>query len=97
MIYVAAFIGGPFFGAYLMAENLRVFGQSRSSWFTWIAAILFTALFAFCCSLENSFIEKIPNFVIPVIYSTIYMFLAKQYQGRQIDEYFEAGSSKWPI
>ncbi|MCP9611115.1 hypothetical protein [Coprobacter tertius] len=93
MIYVAAFIGGPFAGAYLMAENFSVFGRRRFAGITWIATFIFITLFA----LEYSFMEKIPNFLIPVTYSTIYMFLAKCYQGEQIRECLETGGLKWSI
>ena len=69
-IYVGTFLGGPLVAGYLMANNFKVFGESNKGKRTWMYTIITTiVIFGGIFLIPN--IDKIPNQIIPLIYTGI--------------------------
>jgi len=82
-IYVGTMLGGPLAAGYLIAENFKAFNEINKAKKTWIFAIIATIIIfggVFMIP-ENS---KIPNQMIPLIYTGIAYYLVQHFQGQQI-------------
>jgi hypothetical protein len=95
-IYVGTFLGGPLVAGYLAAENFKRLGQQdkvRQTWFIAIGAtiVIFGGIFLI------PGIEKIPNIIIPLIYTAIAQMLIRRYQGAAIKAHIEAGGQTFSI
>ncbi|CAN5913619.1 hypothetical protein BH11BAC7_BH11BAC7_08760 [soil metagenome] len=91
-IYPAAFVGGPLAAGYIIAHNFKVFGQPEKSRNTWIISILFAVLlFLVVFNLPANI--KIPNVLIPLIYTGIAYGAMFYSQEKQIEAYLQKGGS----
>ncbi len=91
-IYVGTFLGGPLVAGYLIAENFKAFGEINRAKKTWVYAIItLIILFVLIFSIPDN--VKIPNQIIPLIYTIITYYLVKYYQGKNIEEYISTGGS----
>jgi hypothetical protein len=89
-IYIGTFIGGPLVAGYLASENFKKLGQPDKVKMTWIISISVTIIiFGGIFLIPN--IEKVPNFVIPLIYTGITQFLIHKFQGEAIKAHIEDG------
>ena len=89
-IWTATLFGGPLAGGYLIAENFKVFNEPDKAKKTWIYAIIATVLiFGGIFLIPNP--DKIPEQLIPLIYTAIAYYLVKHFQGTQIDSHIKAG------
>jgi 4-amino-4-deoxy-L-arabinose transferase-like glycosyltransferase len=89
-IYVGTFLGGPLVAGYLAAENYKKLGQPNKVKNAWIIAILATiAILGALFFLPG--VEKIPNYIIPLIYTGIAQFLVQKYQGNAIKAHIAKG------
>ena len=89
-IYVGTFLGGPLVAGYLAAENFKQLGQMDKVKTTWIIAICATILiFGGLFLIPN--IEKVPNYIIPLIYTGIAHFLVQKFQGVAIKAHIANG------
>jgi Na+/alanine symporter len=98
-IWVGTFLGGPLVAGYLIAENFKVFNENEKAKITWIIAIVTTIVIFGGLSFipEN---VKIPNQIIPIVYTVIASSLAKRFQEQKSNEYIENGGkyySWWRI
>jgi hypothetical protein len=89
-IRIGTFIGGPLVAGYLAAENFKKLGQSDKAKNAWIISIITTLIILSGIFLipEN---VKIPNYIIPLIYTWVAYFLVNRYQGDAIKEHIEKG------
>ena len=89
-IWVGSFLGGPLVGGYFIAENFKVFKDYEKAKKTWIIAIISTIIIFGGIFLipENA---KIPNQIIPLIYTAIAYYIAKHYQEEKINEHIKNG------
>ncbi|HVT85837.1 MAG TPA: hypothetical protein VHD35_11600 [Chitinophagaceae bacterium] len=95
-IYVGTFLGGPLVAGYLAAENFKQLGQTDRVKTTWIIAILATMIiFGAVFLIPN--IEKVPNYIIPLIYTGIAQFLVQKYQGLAIKTHIAAGGQTYSV
>ena len=95
-IYVGTFLGGPLVAGYLMAENFKQLGQQEKVKTTWIIGIAASiVIFGGAFLIPN--IEKVPNYVIPLIYLGITQFFVKKYQSAAIKTHIETGGSMYSI
>lgn len=98
-IWVGTFLGGPLVAGYLIAENFKVFNDSEKVKTTWIIAIVSTiGIFGGLSFIPEN--VKIPNQIIPIIYSAVAFFLAKRFQEQKLNEHIENGGklySWWRI
>ena len=96
-IYVGTFLGGPLVAGYLAAENFKQLGQTDKVKTTWLIAIGATIII-----LGGTFlipgIDKIPNYIIPLINTVIAQLLVSKFQGKAIEAHIETGGqtfSNW--
>jgi hypothetical protein len=96
-IVLGSFLGGPLVSTYLIAENFRNLGQRNKIRMTWIiGAVVTVVLYVFAFTIPKYI--KIPNVVIPAIYTLIAQRIAKHYQGNDIKTHLEGGGqvySQW--
>lgn len=89
-IWVGTFLGGPLAAGYLIAENFKAFNDKDKANKSWIYAIIaavvvFGGIFLIP---ENI---KIPNQIIPLIYTAIAYFLVQHFQGQNISAHINSG------
>lgn len=90
MIYIGTFLGGPLVAGYFIAENFKVFGEHNNAKKTWIYTIIATVIiFGGIFLIPDN--VKIPNQIIPFIYTAIVYYLAKHFQGQHIEAHLHSG------
>lgn len=95
-ISVGTFLGGPLTGGYLMAENFKRLGENERAKATWIISIVATiVIFGGLFIIPG--IEKVPNYIIPIVYTSVAGYLAKRFQGASIREHIETGGEVYSI
>lgn len=98
-IHVGTFLGGPLVAGYLIAENYKAVGEYSKYKKTWIITILLTiVIFTLLYLIPDN--SRIPNYIFPVIYSSIAFSLVKTFQGELIEAHQNAGGlfySWWRI
>lgn len=89
-IWVGTFLGGPLAAGYLIAENFKAFNDKDKAKKTWIYAIIATVVVFGGVFLipEN---VKIPNQIIPLIYTAIIYYLVQHFQGQNISAHLNSG------
>ncbi|GEP52775.1 hypothetical protein FNO01nite_34470 [Flavobacterium noncentrifugens] len=87
-IWVGTFLGGPLVAGYLIAENFKAFGEPEKAKKTWIISIGVTILIFGGLLLipENA---KIPNQIIPIVYTVIAYYCLIHFQGQKINNHIE--------
>jgi hypothetical protein len=87
---VGTFLGGPLVAGYLIAENFKSFSDPDQAKKTWIYAIIATiVIFGGIFLIPDT--VKIPNQIIPLIYTGIAYYLVQHFQGQKITAYINAG------
>jgi uncharacterized membrane protein YeaQ/YmgE (transglycosylase-associated protein family) len=90
MIMVAAFLGGPLVGAYLIGKNFRVFNEPSRARRTLIYSVIGTViLFGLFFSIPDR--NQIPPVLFPLICAVIAQNIVKSYQGYRIQCYLSEG------
>ncbi|TVQ13910.1 MAG: hypothetical protein EA361_09050 [Bacteroidetes bacterium] len=93
-ISLATFLGGPIAAAILMRRNFLNVNEDKKALNTLFIGILSTLLlFVGIFSLPESFWDKIPNFILPGIYTGIIFMIAERTQGQMIKEHKESKGS----
>jgi Na+/alanine symporter len=96
-IYLGTFIGGPLVAGYLIAENFKQLGQLEKVKITWVISILSTiVIFGGLFLIPNA--DKVPNYIIPIIYTGIAQLLVKKFQEESIKAHIAKGGqtfSNW--
>lgn len=98
-IGIATFLGGPLAAGYLIRENylsLNKPDEAKNSLLIGIIStvLLFTGVFM----VPDSIMDKVPNQIIPAIYTGIILFIVAKTQGNILFEHKENGNgfySKW--
>jgi uncharacterized membrane protein len=89
-IWVGTFIGGPLTAGYLIAENFKAFNEPDKAKMTWIFAIIATiVIFGGVFLIPDN--VKIPNQIIPLIYTAIAYYTVQHFQGKNITTYINSG------
>jgi peptidoglycan/LPS O-acetylase OafA/YrhL len=95
-IYVGTFLGGPLVAGYLAAENFKKLAQPDKARSAWLIAIASTiALVAIVFLIPN--IEKIPSYIIPIIYAGLAQYLVQKNQGAAIKLHVEKGGPVFSV
>lgn len=85
---IATFLGGPLAGAYMMGENFKAMGKPREGQISLVSGIVFTLLlFTFLFLAPENVIDRVPQQLIPGIYTLIFYFLVDHYQGEALKQY----------
>ena len=95
-LWVGSFIGGPLVAGYIIAENFKAFNQPSNAQKTWLITIVSTIIiFGGIFLIPDN--VKIPNQLIPLIYTTVAYYILKHYQGTEIESHIESGGQvyKW--
>src|SRR3970040_1304083 len=89
-IWGGTFLGGPLVAGYLIAENVKAFNEFDKAKMTWIYAIITTiVVFGGVFLIPDN--VKIPNQVIPLIYTAIAYYLVQHFQGQNISTHLDSG------
>lgn len=84
-ISIATFIGGPLAAGYLMRQNFKALDKEREGLISVILGIVFTVLiFLPLFILPEETIDKIPNQLIPLIYTSVIYFVVEATQGSDL-------------
>ncbi len=89
-IYVGTFLGGPLVAGYLIAENFKNFNEPDKARKTLIYSIIATIIIFGGIFLIPDTV-KIPNQIIPLIYTGIAYLLVHRFQGKQITSHIDTG------
>lgn len=97
-IGIATFIGGPLAAGYMMRQNyinLNNFRDGNRALTIGIVTtiLLFAALFA----LPEEIMNKIPNYILPAIYTGIVYLIVERLQGFALNQHEEAGRNFIPV
>jgi len=89
-IWLGTFLGGPLAAGYLIAENFKAFNDKDKAKKTWVYAILATIIvFGGVFMIPEN--VKIPNQIIPLIYTAIAYYLVQYFQGQNISTHINSG------
>jgi hypothetical protein len=95
-IYVGTILGGPLVAGYLAAENFKHIGQPDKVKNAWFVAILSTVvIFGVVFYIPD--VQKLPRYIIPIIYSGIAQYLVQRFQGNAIKEHIQQGGQVYSI
>ncbi|HBO26476.1 MULTISPECIES: hypothetical protein [Culturomica] len=84
-IALATFFGGPFAAALLIRKNCIVLGQERWGFNALILGIITTVLLFGCIfMIPEPVLDKIPNALIPAIYTAIICMIVEKVHGREL-------------
>ena len=89
-VWVGTYLGGTLVAGYMIAANFKAFGEAGKARTTWIASILATIALFFVV-FYAPYIDRVPNFLFPLVYTGIAVMLMQLYQGEQIRCHFRAG------
>lgn len=91
-IAIACFFGGPAAAGYLMKKNYEAYNQADNGNKAFVIGIISTLLiFAGIFSLPEHIIDKIPNTIIPLIYTGIIYLIVEKIQGGWLKAHKESG------
>lgn len=91
-ITIATYFGGPAAAGYLVKKNYESYDQENKGKKAFIIGIISTLLiFAGIFSIPEHIIDKIPNAVIPAIYTGIIYLIVEKIQGQWLKEHKESG------
>ena len=83
---------GPLVSGYLIAENFKVFNEISKAKNTWFCSIIGSILiFGVAFSIPDD--VKIPNQIIPLIYTAIAYLLVERFQSKNISAYIALGGN----
>lgn len=97
-IALASFLGGPLAAGWLVSVNYRRLGEPRSARNALIQGILATAaLLALMVGLPTAWVEAIPGFTLPLLYTGLIWYLAERFQGRILTAHFAQGGQRYSL
>ncbi len=91
-ITIATYFGGPLAAGYLVKKNYETLGQPDNAKKSLIIGVVSTLLiFAGIFSIPEDIIDKIPNALIPLIYTGIIYLIVERVQGESLKIHKEYG------
>lgn len=93
-ITIGTFLGGPLAAGYLTAENFSNMGQAKSARVTWAVCVTFT-IAMLCAIFMIPQLEKIPNYLVPVIYIGITQTVVQKLQSKSIEAHIATGGKMY--
>jgi branched-subunit amino acid permease len=95
MVRVSTLLAGPFAAAYLMAENYKTFGQEKLARKSLIFGSVTTVfIFGTLLLLPEKVLDKVPRFLLPILFSIIAQLLMRKLQTPEIETYLTEGGQK---
>lgn len=94
-ISVATFFGGPLAAGFLISKNYKAFGNDNAARNSIFIGIISTILlFAGIFMLPEKIIDRIPQALIPAIYTAIIAGLVEKLQGQKIKSFLDNNGQK---
>ena len=94
-IGIATFLGSPLASSILIRHNYVQLGDERKGKIAILLGVVFTvAMFVGIFSIPEATIAKIPQQIIPAIYTAIVYFIVEKFQGEHLKQ-FEAEGLKY--
>ncbi len=94
-ISVATFFGGPIAAGFLISKNYKIFGDENAARNSIFIGIISTVLlFAGILMIPEHIIDKIPQALIPGIYTAIIAGLVEKLQGQKIKDFLSENGQK---
>lgn len=91
-IAIATYFGGPAAAGYLVKKNYESYNQEDNGKKAFLIGIISTLLiFAGIFSIPEHIIDKIPNVIIPAIYTGIIYLIVEKIQGKWLKEHKDSG------
>lgn len=91
-ITIATYFGGPLAAGYLVKKNYETLGQPHNARKSLLIGIVSTILiFAGIFSIPEEIVNKIPNALIPLIYTGIIYLIVERIQGESLKNHKESG------
>jgi len=95
-MWLVAFLGGPLSAGYIIAENFKTFNETKKVKITWAITIAATILiFGSIFALPETIMDKMPNQLIPLIYTGIAAAIIYHYQKAKMTDFFAEGGEKY--
>ena len=95
MVRVSTLLAGPFAAAYFMAENYKTLGQEKQARQSLIYGVLATVfIFGTLLVLPEKVIDKVPTFLLPVLFAFLAQFLMRKFQSQEVESYLTGGGQK---
>lgn len=92
-ISIATFLGGPLAAGYLVRENYLSLNKPDEAKKAFVYGLLATvAVFGFIFMMPESIMEKVPNQIVPLIYTVIIYYIVEQTQGETLNLHKELGN-----
>jgi hypothetical protein len=89
-IGIATYLGGPLAAGFLIRKNYINLNQERKGLNSLIIGIVSTfILFVGLFSIPENIIEKIPNALIPLVYTGVIYLIVESIQGKELKEFKE--------
>jgi len=93
-IAIATFFGGPAAAGYLMKKNLEELDKASVGLKIYITGIVVTILiFSGISLMPDHVIDKVPNSIIPAIYTLIVYLIAEKMFGQTLKDHASAGGT----
>lgn len=89
-IWLGAFLGGPVVAGYFISQNFRAFKDDKKTKITLLITTV-TSIALFTALLLTPDNVKIPNQLIPLLYSGISYYITKHFQEQKINEHIKNG------
>ncbi len=97
-VSTATFLGGPIAAGLMIANNYKVFGRIDLAFISIFLGFVSTFLLVVFLNFgPTEIIEKIPNQILPIIYTLIVYVIIKTTQDEEIKEYLDSGGKKASI
>lgn len=92
-IGIATFIGGPLAAGYLVRENyLSLNKPEEAKKSLWIGILATVILFGGIYMISESTMDKVPNQILPIIYTGIILFIVEKIHGKILNLHKENGN-----
>ncbi len=97
-ISLATFLGGPIAASYLIKRNFEAYGQKKQGRNALILGIVFTVvMIGSLLSLPEHVVDKIPNFILPVVYTGIIAVLVEWLLGEKMHKHEDEGGEFYSL
>lgn len=91
-ITIATFFGGPLAAGYLIKQNFLNLGKEDQAKNAFLIGLLSTIfIFSGIIAIPEHISDKIPNALIPAVYTGIIYLIVNRIQGNELDEHKEKG------
>lgn len=97
-VWLGTYLGGPLAAGYLFAENFKSFGEPEKAKKALNYGVLSTIILLISLHfIPDRFIDKVPHFLIPLVYSVIAKYIFQRQQLTKATEYISNGGQVFSL